>query len=85
MGQTPSLYATLGWLLTPNNQAMGQWWVYKRYADQTGVRTNIVPSASIDGVVFQDAVAARSIFVLGKRLNGGTGVGNVEAYNLGNQ
>jgi hypothetical protein len=73
LGQTPSLYATMGWLLTSANQPMGQWWVYKRYADQTGLRTNITPSASIDGVVFQDSSAKKSITLLGKKLNGGTG------------
>ncbi len=82
VGQTPSLYATLGWLLTPNNQTMGQWWVYRRYADQTGVRTSFAPSASIDGVVFQDPAAARSISVLGKRLNGGTGIVTVRFINV---
>ena len=36
VGQTPSLHDTLGWLATANaGQPMGQWWVYKRYADQT--------------------------------------------------
>ena len=34
---------------------MGQWWVYKRYADQTGQRTKITPSSSHDGIVFQDS------------------------------
>jgi len=82
VGQTPSLYATLGWLMTPNNQPMGQWWVYKRYADQTGLRTDIQPSASIDGIVFQDAAAERSISVLGKRVNGGTGIVTVRFNNV---
>jgi len=37
VGQTPSLYDTLGWLVTANaNQTLGHWWVYERYADQTG-------------------------------------------------
>jgi len=82
VGQTPSLYATLGWLMTPNNQPMGQWWVYKRYGDQTGLRTDIQHSASIDGIVFQDASAERSISVLGKRVNGGTGIVTVRFNNV---
>ena len=74
VGQTPSLYDTLGWLVTPNaNQTMGQWWVYKRYADQTGLRTSITPGNSHDGTVFQDSAARRSIAVLGARANGAQG------------
>jgi len=74
VGQTPSLYDTLGWLVTANaNQTMGQWWVYRRYADQTGLRTSITPGASHDGIVFQDSAARRSIAVLGSRVNGAQG------------
>jgi hypothetical protein len=74
VGQTPSLYDTLGWLVTANaNQTMGQWWVYKRYADQTGLRTSITPGGSHDGTVFQDSGARRSIAVLGSRANGAQG------------
>jgi hypothetical protein len=74
VGQTPSLYDTMGWLVTANaNQTMGQWWVYKRYADQTGLRTSITPGSSHDGTVFQDSAARRSIAVLGARANGAQG------------
>jgi hypothetical protein len=74
VGQTPSLYDTMGALVTPNaNQTMGQWWVYKRYGDQTGVRTSIAPGTSHDGTVFQDSVARRSIAVLGARANAAQG------------
>jgi len=74
VGQTPSLYDTLGWLVTANaNQTMGQWWVYKRYADQTGVRTSITPGSAHDGTVFQDSAARRSIAVLGARGNAAQG------------
>jgi len=83
VGQTPSLYDTLGWLVTANaNQTMGQWWVYKRYADQTGVRTSITPGGSVDGVVFQDASARRSITLLGKKNGGGTGTVTVQFTNV---
>ena len=74
VGQTPSLYDTLGWLVTANaNQTMGQWWVYRRYADQTGLRTSITPGSSHDGTVFQDSGARRSIAVLGARASGSQG------------
>ncbi len=78
VGQNPSLYQTMGWLVTTGNQPMGQWWVYKRYADQTGLRTNIAPGPSVDGVVFQDSGAGRSITLLGKRAGGGTGIVTVQ-------
>lgn len=74
VGQTPSLYDTFGWLVTANaNQPMGQWWVYKRYADQTGQRTKITAGSSHDGIVFQDSSARRSIAVLGARVGGSQG------------
>ncbi|HEX3765578.1 MAG TPA: hypothetical protein VHW23_43080 [Kofleriaceae bacterium] len=74
VGQTPSLYDTMGWLVTANaNQTMGQWWVYQRYAQQTGLRTSITPGSSHDGIVFQDSAARRSIAVLGARANGAQG------------
>lgn len=82
VGQNPSLHQTMGWLVTTGNQPMGQWWVYRRYADQTGLRTNFTPSASVDGVVFQDAGARRSITLLGKRNGGGTGTVTVRFDNI---
>jgi hypothetical protein len=82
VGQNPSLHQTMGWLVTTGNQPMGQWWVYKRYADQTGLRTSFTPSASVDGVVFQDSSARRSITLLGKRNGGGTGIVTVQFNNV---
>ncbi|MFI5889540.1 beta-xylosidase [Actinoplanes sp. NPDC051513] len=74
VGQTPSLYDTFGWLVTANaGQPMGQWWVYKRYADQTGQRTKITASSSHDGIVFQDSSARKSIAVLGAKAGGAQG------------
>jgi hypothetical protein len=52
---------------------MGQWWVYKRYADQTGQRTKITPSSSHDGIVFQDSSAKKSIAVYGAKAGGAQG------------
>jgi hypothetical protein len=85
VGQTPSLYDTMGWLVTANaNQPMGQWWVYKRYADQTGLRTNITPGASNahDGIVFQDSAARRSIAVYGATPSASTGSVTVSYTNI---
>jgi hypothetical protein len=83
VGQTPSLHDTMGWLVTANNsQTMGQWWVYRRYADQSGLRTNIAPGSSHDGTVFQDPGARRSIAVLGARAGGVQGAIDVRYINL---
>jgi len=74
VGQTPSLYDTMGWLVTSNaDQTMGQWWVYQRYGEQTGLRTSITPGSSHDGIVFQDSAARRSISVLGAKASGAQG------------
>jgi hypothetical protein len=82
VGQTPSLHDTLGWLVTANaNQPMGQWWVYKRYADQTGQRTNITAGSTHDGIVFQDSAARKSLAVLGNR-GGNAGTVTVTYNNM---
>ena len=83
VGQTPSLYDTLGWLTTSNaGQTMGQWWVYKRYADQSGQRTNITPGSSHDGIVFQDSGARRSLAVYGARAGGAQGTIDIRYNNI---
>jgi len=83
VGQTPSLHDTMGWLVTANNsQPMGQWWVYRRYAEQTGLRTNIAPGSSHDGIVFQDSGARRSLAVLGARAGGAQGAIDVRYNNI---
>ena len=83
VGQTPSLYDTFGWLVTANaNQPMGQWWVYKRYADQTGQRTKIDPGGTHDGTVFQDSSAKKSIAVLGAKSGGVTGTIDTRYNNI---
>lgn len=83
VGQTPSLYDTMGWLVTANaNQPMGQWWVYQRYASQTGQRTKITAGASHDGTVFQDSAARRSVSVLGAKAGGAQGAIDVRYANI---
>jgi hypothetical protein len=85
VGQTPSLFDTMGWLVTSGaDQPMGQWWVYQRYAEQTGLRTEFTPSADseIDGIVFQDSSAKKSIAVIGNKAGGPTGNINVTYNNI---
>jgi hypothetical protein len=83
VGQTPSLYDTMGWLVTANaDQPMGQWWVYQRYASQTGLRTSITAGSSHDGTVFQDSSARRSVAVLGAKAGASTGSITVTYNNI---
>ncbi len=83
VGQTPSLYDTMGWLVTANaNQPMGQWWIYKRYADQTGLRTNVTPGSTHDALAFQDSSAKKSITLVGCKAGGSTGTVAVVFNNI---
>lgn len=85
VGQTPSLYDTMGWLVTANaDQPMGQWWVYKTYADQTGRRTSITPGVNNarDGLVFQDSSARKSIALLGAAPPAATGAVDIRYNNI---
>jgi hypothetical protein len=83
VGQTPSLYDTFGWLVTANaGQPMGQWWVYQRYASQTGLRTKITPGSSHDGIVFQDSGARRSLAVYGAKAGGAQGAIDIRYTNI---
>jgi hypothetical protein len=83
VGETPSLYDTMGWLVTSDtDETMGQWWVYQRYAEQTGLQTEITPSAHIDGTVFQDSSAKHSSAVIGNKSGGPTGNIDVTYTNI---
>jgi hypothetical protein len=70
------LYQGMGDLVTSSWQPLGQWWVYKRYGDQTGQRASVTPSSNnqIDATAFIDSAASKSIIVVGNK--GGTS-GNV--------
>jgi hypothetical protein len=83
VGQTPSLYDTMGWLVTANaNQPMGQWWVYQRYATQSGQRTKITAGSSHDGTVFQDSSARKSLAVYGAKAGGAQGAIDIRYANI---
>ncbi len=75
------LYATLGALVTNSWQPTGQYWVYKRYADQTGLHTGSTAGTNVDAVGYQDADKAKAIIVVGNK-GGTTGVVNVVVKNL---
>jgi hypothetical protein len=75
------LYSTMAALVTNSWQPTSQYWVYKRYADQTGLRSTVTAGSQVDAVAFQDACASKSIIVVGNR-GGTTGSVNVVIKNM---
>jgi len=74
-------FSNMGDLVTTNWAPNSQYWIYKRYADQTGLRTSVTPGMQVDAVAYQDACAAKSIVVVGNR-GGVTGAVNVVIKNI---
>jgi hypothetical protein len=70
------LYSTMAALVTSSWQPASQYWVYKRYAEQAGLRSVVTAGSQIDAVAFQDADKSKSIIVVGNR-GGTTGSVNV--------
>jgi hypothetical protein len=66
----PQFFSNMGDLVAANWMPNRQYWVYKRYADQTGLRTSVTAGTQVDAVAYQDACAAKSIIVVGNK--GGT-------------
>ena len=52
-------------ILTPSLQPRGQWWVYKSYADITGVLLEVTASQNIDGVAGINASEQTARILLG--------------------
>ena len=61
------LYGGMGGMVNGDWQPTGQWWIYRRYAQQTGSRTTVEPGDQLDAVAFQDERKRRSIAVVGNR------------------
>lgn len=80
-GQGAGLYAGMADLVTSSWQPNSQWWIYKRYADQTGLRTSVTAGNQVDAVAYQDACAAKAIVVVGNK-GGVTGSVNVVVKNV---
>jgi len=74
-------FSNMGDLVTTNWQPNSQYWIYKRYADQTGLRTSVAAGTQVDAVAYQDACAAKSIIVVGNK-GGVTGAVNVVIKNI---
>ncbi len=76
-----TFFANMGDLVTTNWQPNSQYWVYKRYADQTGLRINATAGTQVDAVGYADMAAAKSIIVVGNR-GGSAGSVNVVIKNV---
>jgi len=75
------LYSTMAALVTSTWQPTSQYWVYKRYAEQRGLRSAVTSGSQVDAVAFQDACKTTSISLVGNR--GGTrGSVNVVVKNM---
>ncbi len=76
-----TFFSNMAELVAANWQPNSQYWVYKRYADQTGLRTTVTAGTQVDAVAYQDACAAKSIIVVGNK-GGVTGAVNVVIKNI---
>ena len=74
-------FSNMGDLVAANWQPNSQYWIYKRYADQTGSRTSVTAGTQVDAVAYQDACAAKAIIVVGNK-GGVTGAVNVVIKNI---
>jgi hypothetical protein len=80
-GTIGGLYGSMASMTTSSWQPNGTWWIYKRYADQTGLRTSVTAGSQVDAVAFQDSSAVKSIIVVGNK-GGVTGTINVVLTNI---
>jgi hypothetical protein len=74
-------FSNMGDLVASNWQPNSQYWIYKRYAAQTGLRTSVTAGTQVDAVAYQDACASKSTIVVGNR-GGTTGAVNVVIKNV---
>lgn len=80
-GGGAGLYATMGGLSTSRWQPNGQWWIYKRYAEQSGLRTSVTAGTQVDALAYQDEKLNKAVVVVGNR-GGVTGAVNVVIKNI---
>ena len=74
-------FSNMGALVGTNWQPNSQYWIYRRYGDQTGTRIAVTAGTQVDAVAYQDACAAKSIVVVGNK-GGTTGSVNVVIKNI---
>jgi hypothetical protein len=78
-----TFFSNLGDLVTTSWQPNSQYWIYKRYAEQTGLRIKTTAGTRVDAVGYQDMAAAKSILIVGNRGgSGSTGAINVVIRNV---
>jgi hypothetical protein len=75
------LYATMGGMVTSSWQPKGQWWIYKRYADQTGLQATVTAGSQADAVAYLDSATRKSIIVVGNK-GSVTGTMSVKVTNI---
>jgi MYXO-CTERM domain-containing protein len=75
------LYSTMGGMVTSSWQPKGQWWIYKRYADQTGLQATVTAGSQADAVAYLDSAARKSIIVVGNK-GSVTGTVSVKINNI---
>ena len=75
------LYATMGGMVTNSWQPTGQWWIYKRYADQTGLQATVTAGTQADAVAYLDSGARKAIIVVGNK-GSVTGTVSVKINNI---
>lgn len=80
-GMHSGLYAGMGDLVNAGWQPAGQYWVYKCYADMTGIRTQVSPGWQVDALAFQDSGAGTMQILLGNR-GGTTGTVSVQINHI---
>jgi len=76
-----AFFSNMADLVAANWQPNSQYWIYKRYADQTGLRTSVTAGTQVDAVAYQDGCAGKSIIVVGNK-GGVTGAVNVVIKNI---
>ena len=74
-------FSNMGDLVGTNWQPNSQYWIYERYADQTGSRITVTAGTQVDAVAYQDACTAKSIIVVGNK-GGVTGAVNIVIKNI---
>jgi hypothetical protein len=74
-------FSNMGDLVAASWQPNSQYWIYKRYAEQTGFRTTVTAGTKVDAVSYQDACAAKATIVVGNK-GGVTGAVNVVIKNI---
>ncbi len=77
----PEFFSNMGDLVAANWKPNSQYWIYKRYADQTGLKVNTTAGSQVDAVGYADASTSKSIIVVGNK-GGVTGSVNVVIKNV---